>query len=269
MRKGKRVVHNLVDILDRDERMLLALTGVKAFGDFHSTHAANVSILSMCIGRRLGMHKRDLADLGIAALLHDAGRTLGEDASEGADADHAGRGARRLLRVMGFTDRSLRSVLAALQHHSPAKNADGTPGSLMSRIIAVADFFDTTTTPAGDGREPLPAKDVLAAMCRSTMRFDHRLARLLAEIVGAYPLGSVLTLGSGVRAVVRGRDPESDSVLRPLLRMIEDTEGNAIEDGEDVDLSELDLETGVAHTVTAVTAPCEAHASPTELISQL
>jgi len=270
IRKAKRVVHNLVDVLDRDETVLLALTGVKAFVEFNASHAANVCILSMCMGRRLGMHKRRLADLGIAALLHDAGRTLGENPPEGADADHTRRGALRLLKVMGFGDASLRTVLAALNHHAPAHDADGNPGSLVNRIIAVADYFDTMTTPAGEGREPAQPKDVLETMSRDRFRFDHRLARLLGRVVGAYPIASVVTLDTGGKAVVIGRNPETDSLLRPVVRMLEDAEGNKVEDGEDLDLSVENPETGdAAPSVTAVKAPCEAYASHKELISQI
>ena len=60
--------------MEEDDAALLGLTIVKSLANYAVTHAVNVAILSIAIGRSLGLHKRDLLRLGMAGLLHDIGQ---------------------------------------------------------------------------------------------------------------------------------------------------------------------------------------------------
>src|SRR5256885_14078875 len=45
-------------------------------GSSQSVHAVNVTVLSLLLGRALGLQESLLRDLGLAALLHDAGKPV-------------------------------------------------------------------------------------------------------------------------------------------------------------------------------------------------
>ena len=62
----------LDDMLDEDE---VGIRLVNTGPDRALAHALNVSVISLLIGRMLGMSAADLLDVGVGALLHDAGKT--------------------------------------------------------------------------------------------------------------------------------------------------------------------------------------------------
>ncbi len=70
----RRVTQTLVDQIMEDPNSLLALTTIKESDDRLISHSANVAILSVLLGQRLGLSKSKLGELCMAAFLHDAGK---------------------------------------------------------------------------------------------------------------------------------------------------------------------------------------------------
>jgi HD-GYP domain-containing protein (c-di-GMP phosphodiesterase class II) len=73
-RQAKRVVQNLVDLILRDESVLLGLTTLRCYDQYTHNHSVNVGLLSLSLGNRAGYPKDALVDLGLAALFHDMGK---------------------------------------------------------------------------------------------------------------------------------------------------------------------------------------------------
>ena len=76
VKKIKRVVQGIVDQILSDETSLVGLTTIRDYDDYTFTHCVNVSIFSIALGRRLGLTRLQLYDLGFTALFHDIGRPL-------------------------------------------------------------------------------------------------------------------------------------------------------------------------------------------------
>lgn len=74
IRKAKRLVETIVDQLLEEEQVLLSMTAIKDYDDYTYHHSVNVSILSIALGQRLGLNKKVLTELGLAALFHDIGK---------------------------------------------------------------------------------------------------------------------------------------------------------------------------------------------------
>ena len=72
--KTKRVVHNLIDHISRDESSLIELAAIKDYDDYTYAHSTNVCIYSLTLGVRLKMDRARLSQLGFAALFHDVGK---------------------------------------------------------------------------------------------------------------------------------------------------------------------------------------------------
>ena len=180
IRKLKRAVHSLVDELYRGEPVLLRLSAVRRKEDALQRHYANVCVLSLGIGKRLGLSRRQMALLGIAALLHDAGRhrlpeeVFGRDELEEADLEairgHPRLGVQALLKLKGLNEVAVSAMIVAYEHHM---NLDGSgypalPSdkemSLFSRIVRVADSFDAATSSGIYGRVALPPDRALELM---------------------------------------------------------------------------------------------------------
>jgi hypothetical protein len=272
VRKAKRVIHALADLLDQDEATLLALVQLKNFAGFRATHAANVAVLAMSVARRLALPRKLLGDLGVAAMLAGAG-TDGGPGSENADAgpaasdDRRARAARRLAQGMAFSDCALRVVIAARRHGEDALHDDGPGAPLVHRILRIAEFYDTATTPAGPGAPSVEPQQALALLTRDPRRFDARLVKVLASIVGRYPLGTLVRLDTGESAVVCGRNPHFAAPTRPIVRVITGDDGEEIAEPRTVDLSKWDRGRGCfARSIVQSFAPSAVYDDPAAYI---
>src|SRR5688572_32400946 len=75
VKKIKRVVQSIVDQILNDESSLIGLTTIRDYDEYTFTHSVNVCIFSVALGKRLGLTKMQLYDLGLAALFHDIGKS--------------------------------------------------------------------------------------------------------------------------------------------------------------------------------------------------
>ena len=70
----KRWVQSMFNHLAFDESFLFGLTNVKNFDEYTLNHSVNVCLLAIALGRRLGLSRPELMELGVSALLHDLGK---------------------------------------------------------------------------------------------------------------------------------------------------------------------------------------------------
>src|SRR4029079_4309023 len=75
LKKIKRVVQGIVDQILNEETSLLGLTTIRDYDEYTFTHSVNVCIFSVALGRRLGLSKVQLYDLGMASLFYDVGKS--------------------------------------------------------------------------------------------------------------------------------------------------------------------------------------------------
>ena len=73
VKKVKRAVQSIVDQILSNEDSLVGLTTIRDYDEYTFTHSVNVCIFSVAIGRRLGLTKLQLYDLGLAATLPRCG----------------------------------------------------------------------------------------------------------------------------------------------------------------------------------------------------
>src|SRR3989337_2392060 len=74
IKKSKRLVQSMVDLMLKEESTLLGLTSLRAYDEYTYNHSVNVSILSIAIGQRLGYDRQEMSDLAMATLFHDIGK---------------------------------------------------------------------------------------------------------------------------------------------------------------------------------------------------
>ncbi len=255
--KAERLTQQMVDIIQADESILVGLTSIKNFDEYTFAHSVNVCILSMLIADQLRLYKSDIARLGVAALLHDIGKTYIPQAIlnkpgklDESDWElmkyHTFFGVKELSRV-----RSLRgiedSLFVALQHHVhydmngyPQRHG-GWDLRLFTRIVTVADYYDAMTTPR-IYQEPLtPDKALRFILMKSGQIFDPFITKVFIKAMGMYPIGTVVELDSGERAVVVRQQKKSRVLHRPIVSLMNGHRGNG-EDPTTVDLSQKDTD---------------------------
>src|SRR5581483_108792 len=74
LKRAKRIVQSMVDLILQEDSTLLGLTNLRSHDEYTYNHSVNVCILALAIGQRLGYSKNRLSELGMAALFHDLGK---------------------------------------------------------------------------------------------------------------------------------------------------------------------------------------------------
>lgn len=191
---ASRVVQNMVD-LQRDAPLrFLQLARTKGGGAaYWGYHAANVAVLAIAFGARLGFDKKRRHDLGMSALFHDVGMIgLPEDLLyKESDLDERDRlavaasplfTARAILRDREVHPAALERARAAYECHlDPAKQPVGAGG----RLLAICEAYDALTT-ARPWRTSLSRREALLALERDvTHKLDQKLLALFVEATQA------------------------------------------------------------------------------------
>ena len=238
VRRARHVTQSVVDEILRDATFLLTLTTIKDFDDYLILHSINVAVLSTVLGQRLGLDKPTLGELCLSGFLHDAGK-LGVDPDVlnkpgSLDAQeweqmrrHPVLAAQSLLNSRRLTASNMRSVVVAFEHHLNY-DLSGYPHteikknvSLFGGIVSIADRFDALTTARVYRKVNLtPAEALVYVVEGSGKHFDRVLVKLFVEVMGIYPLGTVVVLSRGEAGVVC-RPPAVGAPLdRPQVRVI-------------------------------------------------
>jgi len=257
--KSKRAIQFLIDQLIHDETNLMSLTAIKDFDEYTFAHSVNVCVLSVALGVRLGLSKNKLSELGYAALFHDIGKVrlplkilnkpeeLNEDEWREIR-KHPVLGVKYLLSKRAWDKFSLRAMVVAFEHHLKM-DLSGYPQlsfkknlNLYTRIVTIADVYDSMTSGRVYAKIPLAPDVVLKRMMEQTGRsFDPVLLKVFINMLGIYPVGSVVLLDSGEVGVVLKSNP--DELSHPEVAVIADKKGKK-DKIEMVDLAGIDERTG-------------------------
>jgi HD-GYP domain-containing protein (c-di-GMP phosphodiesterase class II) len=259
LRRMKRAVQGIVEQILSDETPLVGLTTLRDFDEYTFTHSVNVGIFSVAIGKRLGLSKVQLYDLGLAAFLHDIGKTrlpveLINKTSDLSSEEwaliraHPWLGMLVMFGMLGTTQElPLRAMRVAYEHHLRVDRS-GYPRpirprdmGLFSRIVAVADGFDAATSRRSYQSTPYAPSQVLEDMRGKLERgLDQTVVKALINTIGVYPVGSAVVLDSYELAVVHAASTDPEALSRPVVRIVTDRLGNAIFPGQLADLTARD-----------------------------
>jgi HD-GYP domain-containing protein (c-di-GMP phosphodiesterase class II) len=256
LRRVKRAVQLIVDQVLTNEMSILGMTALRDFDEYTFTHSVNVCIFSVALGKKLGLDRRQLYELGLGALLHDIGKLRMpwdvinkpgklDDHEWQIMREHPTEGLLTLFGMRGSTEMPLRAMLMAYEHHMKLDQS-GYPTSvrpreprLFSRIVAIADGFDAATSRRSYQSQPWPPDEVLREMYENPQRgFDPLLVKAFVSMTGIYPVGCLVILDSYELAVVVAPNRAPGTLHRPIVRIIYDALGVALDPPLTVDLAE-------------------------------
>lgn len=200
LKKIKRALQLMVDCIMTDESYLLAFAAVRNYENYYFFHPVNVSILSITIGKKMGMDRVMLRTLAMAAFFHDLGKVeiplalLNKKTELTAkEMDlikrHPVDGIKVLMRSLGLNEASILSILVSFEHHIKL-DSSGYPQSsgkrklsLFSRIVSIADDFDSLVSGKVYSRNKFaPQKAIKMMLSESGSRYDPFLMKVFAQI---------------------------------------------------------------------------------------
>jgi HD-GYP domain-containing protein (c-di-GMP phosphodiesterase class II) len=153
-------------------------------------------------------------------------------------------GVRAILKLKKLDELTMKSAIVSFEHHMNVDHS-GYPKirqlmelDLFSRIVSLADQYDAMTSSRVYSRTPMAPDKALSIMLdRAGTQLDPLLFKFFINMVGVYPIGTLVILDSKELGLVT----ESNQLFptRPRVLIIIDSQGKRIE-GHTVDLSEKD-----------------------------
>jgi putative nucleotidyltransferase with HDIG domain len=242
-RKIKVVVDSMVSVAMKDHTTLLGLAMIKNYDNYTFNHSVNVGVLALALAAFMGMEKDVLRDINTAGLLHDIGKTriekniLNKPGKLSAVEyelmkKHVETGS-DIVNGMEGTNRQIAD--AVLGHHI-RYNRQGYPKwarerafGIVTEIIAVADCYDAMTT-LRSYNAPITPKEAIDTIMRMAGTHLHGdLARKFVEMMGKYPVGTLVRLDTNEIAVVFRPNPADANA--PEVKVAIDSEGNVLPEG--------------------------------------
>jgi HD-GYP domain-containing protein (c-di-GMP phosphodiesterase class II) len=273
VKKVKRAVQAIVDQVLNNESSLVGLTTLRDYDEYTFTHSVNVTIFSVALGRKLGLSKLQLYDLGMSALFHDVGKSrvpLEVLNKEGGLTDeewrimqaHPWLGVLTLFGLRGYGEIPYRGMIGAYEHHMKL-DLTGYPKtirprqmSIFSKIIAVADGFDAATSRRIYQTVPIQPDQVLKEMWENPRRgYDPVVVKAFINLIGIYPVGTCIILDTYEVAIVHAANSDVSQVHRPVVRIVASPDGALLTPGFLVDLAHRDEQGNFPRTVVKVTDP--------------
>lgn len=238
IRKSLRAMQNMVDLVMEDEPIIIGLSTLRDYDDYTFTHSINVAILSMCLGQHIGLSRMSLHRLGICGLFHDLGKLdipieiihqpgkLSESEFDEIK-KHTLHSVTRIVKLQATSDLKAKILLPPFEHHLKydlsgyPKTNRKKPVSLFGRILTITDVFDAITSPRIYRHSAFSPDQALSKMLNgSGTYFDPILLKVFINMLGVYPIGSLLELDTGELGLVMEPGNEPDRT-RPRVVLLE------------------------------------------------
>jgi HD-GYP domain-containing protein (c-di-GMP phosphodiesterase class II) len=246
LKRAKRFVQAALDLLAVERGLALSLTTIKNCEDYLYSHAVNVCFLCLFVGESMGLDKKRLTDLGLAALLRDVGEgTVPREILEKPGPLTPSEWTRfkrfphaavtGILRFRGFNARALRYLLVAFEHQfqgAQDRTLTARDFSLYTKVVLIAQAYDAMTTPRPYRRWPLTPSDALRTLVkdRGKARMDPLLLKVFVHAMGLYPVGSVVLFDTGEIGIVSDPPLDDASRRRPRVRLVAGADGVRLPD---------------------------------------
>jgi HD-GYP domain-containing protein (c-di-GMP phosphodiesterase class II) len=243
---ASRMVGAILKRLMDDQSAVLGLATIRGQTEAGLFHSINVMIYSLTLGSALGLPEQGLASLGLSALLHDIGKSA-FDPQDPSQAEpmhrmHPRIGADILSRL---PDEDKSPMLVAYEHHMHV-DGGGFPerdpeyvSHPYSRMVAIANRYANLTAPAAEREALTPDKAIVEILREAGSRLDPLFSRLFTKAMGVFPVGCMVRLSDQSVGVV---SKTGEDLLAPVVRIVYDGSGLAVEDPEDVALEESEFE---------------------------
>lgn len=219
--KAGRIIQDLVDLCFEVRAHFLGVTTTRVESEYLPHHSVNTALLSIVFGQELGLDKRQLHELGMAALFAAIGlvgvphdimtrrKPLSLEERQVIDL-YPIRSARRILATRGLDRTTMNRIVAAYEsrvdYAVPRRSETGDVELVMpklglgafGRVIAICDTYDALTSKR-PFREAYGPEIALALMSSELKyRFDPDLLRVFMKVMAIQPI-KILGEGSSLR----------------------------------------------------------------------
>lgn len=236
----KRLVQKICDSLDDRGDVYVGLINLRLIQGQEFVHAVNTCIYSMLLAHAIKLSPLDIVRCGMTALTQNIERLrdpLAEDSAyETGDNTHFST---NLSSVAALSEIGAGDVLSALRlvtsyergfpFNRPLPEAwyrEELRPHLLSRVIEISRHYDILTQGLEGVESTSPDRALQTLMAKMGSHYDPNLTRIFVNVVGIYPVGTVVELSTGDHALVlRSPSVVSEQRLsnanRPTVKMLD------------------------------------------------
>lgn len=227
----KAVTNIIGDILFQED-IFVSLTDMRSYDNQVYTHSVSVCVLSIIIGKAMGLDRETLEALAVGALLHDIGtvrlpqeliakREVFTSQEMELYQTHTIHGY-EILR--NKPDLNILSAHIALQHHEWL-NGSGYPRKLsgnrlhvLAQIVGLADFYDNLVNDGPGHSRIVPHEACEIVMGCANKLYSQPLVVTFLKHIAVYPTGCTVKLSTGEVGIVV--DQNKSLPMRPIIRVL-------------------------------------------------
>lgn len=208
------MIGNMVGKMEGHEEMAIRLLS-ENMGERASLHSINVTVVSLLLGKTMGLDDAALRVLGTGALLHDIGKIDLPERLRWQDEDFNGA-ERKLYQdhvahgiALGQAMKLPAMALAVIAQHHELADGHGYPYQLAgekivqpARIVALVNQYDKLCNPGNPLQALTPHEALSHLFAQMKRQYDPAVLASFIRMMGVYPPGSVVELTDGSFAMI-------------------------------------------------------------------
>jgi len=231
----------LKDLRDYRDNYVDYILGGEVSGHELAKSSVNTSILSALMAQEFGLTEYKIPHIVVAALLHDVGMLR---LSRGITEKKGGLSEAETEQIKSHPLHTSKIIakelfgpheveMIAFQHHERwdgngyPNHINGPAIDIGARIVSVADAFEAMVSKKSYRNSMTGYQAIKNLMADNARRFDPAVIHVFTKIMGIYPIGSIVELNNG--AIARVISVHTDAPMRPIIQMLTDEKGKALD----------------------------------------
>lgn len=212
--KAEKLVNDLVNSVITEKDVVLHAVSTNSSDPEVYVHTLNVTVLALMLAKSLDLSEQEVHELGVAALLHDIGKTSEYRAKQVLMDSHCEDGA-RMARDAGLSENI---TTAILQHHECVDGSGyqqrlvGEQIAPLARVLSIVNAYDNLCNPSNPDQALSPFEALAQMYNVTSKKYDSRILQLFIRSLGVYPPGSIVQLSNDGYGIVMTANPNT-----PLL----------------------------------------------------
>lgn len=192
-------------------------------------HSMNVAVLSMMLGREVGIQADEMKALCQGALFHDIGKSkidkkvlLKEGRLNRAEMEFLKMHPRYGVDILSYSDAFPKLAMIIIYQHHEACDGSGYPKAitrnqihLLSKLVSIANVYDNHCNKRNPVDSFTPYEALSYMFSRQKSALDEKLLSSFIHCMGIYPPGTVVQLNNGSIGMVIAVSPENQ--LQPSV----------------------------------------------------
>lgn len=230
--RGEKYVNQIFAHINNNIDSLLFISKLKQHDKYTYTHNLNVSIFSIAFSTSIGLSDNNVKVIGLSGLFHDVGKLyINEDILNKPgklttkEFEEIKKHPTLGYNILQADKNSMLEVCRAAYEHHEKYSGGGYPQNLSFKkistyasLISIIDVFDALTSDRSYKRKINVHKALGIIFNLKGTSFYPILVDKFIKFLGIYPVGSIVLLNSGEKAIVV--EQNNQNLLRPKIRIV-------------------------------------------------